>query len=530
MNAHRRRVLAIALDSAEPSLVEKWMNDGTLPNLRRLRSNGAYGRLKSSADWLAGSPWPTFYTGTDPAEHGLYETTQWHAERMKHVQTSPEWLPLRPFWREFGENGPRVVSVDLPMTYPPEKFNGIEICGWMTYDSIGNEGKPTSYPAAEIDRLRDEFRLQPVQITCDKSGVQTVKSLLRMRDQVMRATRNTAKLAETLMAHEKWDLFLAAFASPHRGGHKLWDLSGTIGRSSARDRREFSHALRDVYADCDRAVGQLAKAAGDDADILVFSLHGMRANNGRAFLLPRILNSIMHARSKPAPQPSEGHSGFQRIRDWGAAWLPLAFPPSSLPWELGRALYGAQHPRRMLPRRYASAFSLVSCLNGYIRINLRGRERNGVVERGEAYDRLCSAITEDFKTFVDAGTGEPVAEQIVRSDELYGSGSRLDFLPDIIVRWVPTPTVCHRKVVSDRYPSLSIPMPTRNLNGRSGNHSSEGFVLAVGEGIPPGTLMEKGDILDLAPTILAMLGVDKPVQMHGNSMFAKGKDGSTLTR
>ena len=530
MNAHQpHRVLAIALDSAEPSLVEKWMNDGTLPNLKRLRSNSAYGRLKSSANWLAGSPWPTFYTGTNPAEHGLYEITQWHAELMKHVQTSPEWLPLCPFWRKLGENELRVVSVDLPMTYPPEHFNGIEICGWMTRDSIGNLGKPTSYPPTEIDRLHNEFDLQPVLITCDKVGVQGVKSLLRMRDQLILATENVAKLAETLMTREKWDLFMVAFASTHRGGHKLWDFSGTIGRASARDRREFSHALRDVYVACDKAVGQLVEAAGDEANILVFSLHGMRPNTDRAFLLPRILNSILDTRLKYAQQPSEGYSIFRRIRDSGTIWLPLAFPTSSLAYKLARTLYHTQDFWRMLPKNNTSAFSLGSCLNGYIRINLRGREKNGIVESSEAYDQLCSAIIEDFKTFVDADTREPIVEQIVRSDELFNSGSRLELLPDLIVRWSSTPAIYHRKVVSNRYPWLSISMPPRNHNGRSGNHSSEGFVLAVGGEIPPDTCIEKGDILDLAPTIFALLGVDKPIQMCGNSLLAKGKDDANFS-
>jgi bisphosphoglycerate-independent phosphoglycerate mutase (AlkP superfamily) len=72
-------------------------------------------------------------------------------------------------------------------------------------------------------------------------------------------------------------------------------------------------------------------------------------------------------------------------------------------------------------------------------------------------------------------------------------------------------------------------MPLRNLNGRSGNHSSEGFVLSVGGGIPHDTLIKKGDILDLAPTIFALLGVDKPIQMRGNSLLAKVKDDATFS-
>jgi predicted AlkP superfamily phosphohydrolase/phosphomutase len=50
----------IGLDAAEPALIERWIADDTLPALARLCARGSYGRLASSATWLAGSPWPTF--------------------------------------------------------------------------------------------------------------------------------------------------------------------------------------------------------------------------------------------------------------------------------------------------------------------------------------------------------------------------------------------------------------------------------------------------------------------------------------
>lgn len=528
MNANRTKpVLVIALDSAEPSLVERWMNDGTLPTLKRLRSEGAYGRLKSSAEWLAGSPWPTFYTGTSPAEHGLYETTQWRAERMQHAQASPEWLPLYPFWRNLGKKELRVVSVDLPMTYPPEPFNGIEIRGWMTQDSISNVGKPTSYPATEIDRVREKFGLESIPITSEKWGLQRIKCLLRMRDQLIQATQRIAQLARTLMIHEKWDLFMVALAAPHRGGHKLWDLSGTYGSVRAGDRKEFSHALRDIYVVCDKVVRQLTEAASDDANVLVFSLHGMRPNTNRTYLLPKILHRILDSKSKYSQESNEGYSSFlRRIKEYVPnVWRSMAFqsPPFSLAYKAFNSCRSKldNNVSRIVA---APAFSLVTDLNGYIRINLRGREKNGIVEPGEDYDQLCSAIIKDLETFVDSDTGEPVVEQVVRSDELFKSGPRLKYLPDLIVRWTSSPSANQRATVSNRYMSLSILAPKQNLDGRSGNHSPEGFLLTVGSGIPHKSQIENGNILDLAPTICALLGAPKPVQMRGNSLWAINKD------
>jgi predicted AlkP superfamily phosphohydrolase/phosphomutase len=525
-----KRVLLIALDSAEPSLVEKWMKDSTLPNLKRFCSQGAYGRLKSSADWLPASAWPTFYTGTSPGEHGLYEARQWQTERMQEVLTSPEWLPLYPFWRRLGDEF-RVVSVDLPMTYPPERFNGIEICGWMAYDSIGYLGKPTSYPAAEIVSLRDDFGLEPFSIPDDKWGVQTIKSLLRMRDQLIHATENLAQLAEKLMVNERWDLFLVSFASPHRGGHKLWDGSGIVRKASISDQQEFSHALRDIYVACDKAVGRLAETASNDANVLIFSLHGMRANTNRTHLLPNILDCILDDRLKHNQQPREVYSTFRRrIKETlPTKWLFMAFPNSSLISNLTLSL--TSKLLKSAPRIAGGpAFSLGTDLYGYIQINLRGREKNGVVECGEEYDHLCSTIIEDLKTFVDADTEEPIVEQVIRSDELFKSGHRLQRLPDLIVRWSSIPSVNQRTIVSKRYPSVSISMPEWNLDGRSGNHGPEGFLLAIGSGFSPNSQIENGSILDLAPTIFALLGAHKPMQMVGTSLLTDKKRCATFSR
>ena len=126
--SRRSRVLMIGLDAAEPRLVEQWMDEGSLPHLRSLRARGGYGRLASSADWLAGSPWPTFYTGRMPPDHGLYHYLQWRADLMALVRPSPDWLKVRPFWRDLSEAGRHVVAIDVPMTFPPEPFNGVEIC------------------------------------------------------------------------------------------------------------------------------------------------------------------------------------------------------------------------------------------------------------------------------------------------------------------------------------------------------------------------------------------------------------------
>ena len=283
------RVLIIALDAAEPSLIERWINAGILPNLGRLRALGAYGRLASSAKWFAGSPWPTFYTASTPATHGIYHNVQWRADQMKTVMVGPDWLPITPFWRTLGSTDLRVIAIDLPMVYAPEPFSGIEIYGLVNRDLLGYKRASSSFPVELLQEIRNEFGITD-NLTSNKRGIQRLSKLLQLRDELIHATHKIACLAEKYIKNDKWDLFLVNFMATHHGGHKLWDHSNCWDGANSS---ELSNALRDVYAACDHAVGQLTQAVGKDATILIFSLHGMGPNADCAHFLPEMVKRIL---------------------------------------------------------------------------------------------------------------------------------------------------------------------------------------------------------------------------------------------
>jgi predicted AlkP superfamily phosphohydrolase/phosphomutase len=496
----------IALDAAEPRLVEKWMDDGSLPNLARLRARGCYGRLASSSDWLAGSPWPTFYTGTTPADHGVYHFLQWQADRMTYARPGPDWLRARPFWRDLSSSGCRAIAIDLPMTFAPEPFNGLEISGWATHDLLS---PPASYPEEEMDAVRRQFGPSPIHE--EAGGLQRPKALLSLRDELIRATHLVAELAVSRMNREPWDLFLTGFGAPHRGGHRLWDLSGVRGPVGREEERQLGAALQDVYAACDAAVGRLVAEAGEHARIVVFSLHGMGANTDRSHLTAGMLSRILDERTQSRPAKQTGL--LERMRE---------FVPLELRNRVKRMLPSVLQDRLTLFWRVnntdwgkVSAFGLISDLQGYIRINLRHREAAGIVEPGEEYDRLCDRIAEGLKTFRDADTGEPLVDSVLRVDELYPHGSRRNNLPDLLVRWAHSPAANHRALVSDRYGTIEWPTPGLNPDGRSGNHRPQGFLVVAGERIAPASHVEGAHIMDLAPTAYALLGVAQPPEMRG---------------
>src|SRR5512146_1412828 len=131
------KVLAVFLDAAEPSLIERWTDDGSLPVMQRLRRAGAYGRLASTADLLAGSCTVSFYTGQSAVNHGFYNYLVWNAKRMAtELPKAPE-MSVLPFWRRFAGDGPRPIVIDFPHAFPPTPpYRGLEVLGWSSHDSV----------------------------------------------------------------------------------------------------------------------------------------------------------------------------------------------------------------------------------------------------------------------------------------------------------------------------------------------------------------------------------------------------------
>lgn len=491
--AGKGRILMLGLDAADSGFVDRWIDDGTLPHLRALRDRGLRVRLDTTARDLAGSPWPSFYTGTHPGQHGIYHDYQWRHEYMGYAAPSEEWLPARPFWRDL--EGPlRTLAYDVPLVFSCERFPGWEIAGWATHDA---PVPPSSHPPELLEEVRGEFGAWPVPP--ETFGPSTIDELLTLERLLRENTRRSCQLASWLL-DRPWDLALVVFSALHRGGHRLMDRSSVRGPIPPELGERFDGALKGLYQACDKAVAELVAAAGD-VTVLVFALHGMIPNSSRVDLLPGMLHSVLNEGESTAPR-----TGL--LRRAGEA-LPLGvrrFLTRRVPGRLQDRVMSRWATGGMDWTR-TDAFALRSDLQGYVRVNLRGREAEGIVDSGVPLDRLLERISHGLLSFRDMNTGEPLIEAVESAARLYPDGARADRLPDLIVRWKETPAGTHEAVSSPRFGTVRRSTPGRIPNARSGNHRGEGWLIAAGPDVPRGArLRESCHILDLAPTVLERLG------------------------
>jgi predicted AlkP superfamily phosphohydrolase/phosphomutase len=155
-------------------------------------------------------------------------------------------------------------------------------------------------------------------------------------------------------------------------------------------------------------------------------------------------------------------------------------------------------------------------LTGLLRINLRGRERDGIVHAGSDYQSLCAQLEEFLSSLRDEVTGRPIVSSIVRAYEVTpASAPYRDGQPDLIVRWQAVRTSDVPALTSSLLPAFRCPAPRWLPSGRTGNHLPDGWFIAAGPDVAAGTASSLHDVLDLVPTARALLGLEPDAALHG---------------
>ncbi len=504
MGIGSNRTVVIGLELGDGHLVNAWAQAGRLPALKALMDEGSWGWLGTTAEQLHISAWPCIYTGATPGEHGVYFTFQ-PAPGLQGYQRFHAGLYGRPtFWKLLDQAGRRCAVFDPPYSHPEESFGGAFIYDWGTW---AHYLKPGSSPPGLLRQLEQANGSYPLGMEANDLGFTPLEVVDTAR-RLVRSVQAKADAACWLMREHGGDLAFTVFGETHVAGHYLW----TDALQHPQGRMDASPML-DVYVALDRAIGQIRAAAGPEATFVVISGDCVGPNRAGWQLLPEVLTRLgflatpqMQAAGDGAPAPARRFDPVKALRDL----LPKDFRKSlarRLPTKL-RDRLAQRVDTADIDWTRTRAYCLPTDLEGYIRVNLRGREPQGIVEPGAGYEGVLAELTTEIGALRDAGTGRPVVREILRADQAF-PGDHAAYLPDLIVRWdASAPIVA---ATSARVGTVSVPSP----DTRPGTHQGPGFLVACGRGIAPGAVLHDGHILDFAPTLLARMGVAVPPHMHG---------------
>ena len=499
------RTIVIGLDSLDFKLAQQWCSGGELPCLERLFATCPTVKLSTPSRVIQGTVWPSLLTGVSPGRHGLYLQDQLKSGTYAITDTLADHVQLKRFYQHLEDTGLRCGLADIPCDRPANDIRGVQVVDWATEF---NFWRYETVPRSFASYIRSQIGQNPM--TTHRSSGDSQESHTRLCAALETSTAMKAKLAAYLVGRKDLDLVFCVFGEAHKAGHWLWKYYDESHPNNETCAPALKNGLLNCYKQLDRALADLIGLVSPDDNLIVFSDHGMQP----AYRGDHLIDLILEKRGLLVRRP--GFSAQQT-----ATTAANSISPSHAARRLWRR--GKSTLKSLLPRPVAAAFgrrknsfptvdwsktrafSLPTDRNSHIRINLHGREPQGIVERGGGYAAALDEIEATFRSLINPRTGRPAVQEVFRIRSVF-PGERSEDLPDVSILWS-----AEAPIDEVNSPELGVIRHSiREL--RSGNHREEGFLLARGPRFKQGHEQYQGHILQIAPTLLHLHGVSIPDQ------------------
>jgi len=519
-----QRVIMIGLDGFELSVAERMIEQGRLPVIDKLRQKSARFLLDHGPAKRTGLAWEHVSSGLSPEDARRWSAIdfdpQTYSVRQLPATTTPFAAPL----------GRRCVVFDAPyfdLAKAPEVRG---ITNWGAHDPGVDR---TARPPSLLGELEERFGTYPAQGVIYGFVWPWADRCREMADALVEALEVRAAAAEWLFAERvpDWDLAIVVAGEFHSAIEAMWhgvdETHPLHGQPSAKPARDGIEA---VYESGDRMIKRLMDRF-PDAEFVLFAMHGMGPNHADLpgmILLPELL--YRHAFGKPCLRGGfwsttpEGVPLITSERGWNAEIsraLPrsmrYAEPPGSLASRIINRFGLGSRPDStsvdwMPATRYRRhwpdmpAFALPSYYDGQIRVNLKGREARGMIERAD-YDATCENIIKLLHDCRNPLSGEPAIAAVERSprapDRIGGSEA------DLVVIWEGAPIGLDHPVLG-----RIGPLPYRRPGGHTGK---TGFAYMHGPRWVPGDYGEASSF-DVVPTVMELIGTPAAAPLSGRSL------------
>ena len=518
--------MVIGLDGATLDLIEGWALGGHLPVFLKIMNQGIYGKLRSVMPVLSSAAWTSFMTGVNPGKHGIYDFVRRDVDSYRLRPVHRGHIKAPTFWKILGDHGYKVGIINIPMTYPPEEVNGFLVSGLGTPNY-----RPFTHPPELTKNLR-ELGYQVNRSIHYQPGHEE-KYLAEIR----KFAKRQFDVAVKLMKEQPWDLLINVFFDTDQISHFFWHFMDSRHPAHKKTDATYANAILDFYKTLDSYVGELIELAGPDTNVLIVSDHGFGPfykdvalnewlrQHGYLTLhgeIPqlnghrKLLANMGLTRQNISARLRSSGLGF--VENWIKEILDdrIELLPRSQQAEFPQAINWSS------TRAYSFGFQ------GQIYINLKGREPQGIVNPGAEYEQTCQQIISELASLTDPDDGKPVIDAIYRKEDLF-NGLYRDIAPDLVL---VMRNLTYNTRVGYEFGSMPGSIITIPKGYETGGHQLDGVLMAQGPDVlSSGKMDQPASILDIAPTILSLMGIPVPSYMDGkilNDCFAT--EGSIITQ
>jgi predicted AlkP superfamily phosphohydrolase/phosphomutase len=507
----KARVMAVALDAADPGLVARLAAAGEMPAMARLLREAAVVETRAPAGVFVSANWPTIFTATLPDRHRYLCWDEFIGGTYDYRETTPEFVRGTPFWERLSEAGRSVAVFDVPHSIPRE-LNGVMVAEWGCHDRhLGTGSWPPGLAGELTERHgvhlgtreppgRDQFA--PCDYTHRAGAERTDEETAALYEELCRGVETKRSASVELLERGDWDLYLNVIGETHCIGHQMWHLHDPSHprHDPALAARLGGDPVADVYRRVDAVVGEhLARLEPGDTAYLLFP-HGMTAHNDGTHLLDHVLHRLDWGLDEPG-----GLGAATRAAGEVARFVPPPLRPGALrlaaPLIRRQAGDAAPGPLPAPPER-RWFMTPNNTVVGAVRLNLAGREPSGRVHPADRR-KVLRWLAQRLEELVNVDTGGRVVRRCEIVDDIYRR-SPDDAFGDLFVEWERAAPI--ERVWSPAVGTVAVPYD----HWRQGDHVREGRLLAVGPGIRRGRRRGTRPTVDIGATLAAAVGVELP--------------------
>ncbi|WP_152052709.1 alkaline phosphatase family protein [Tautonia marina] len=504
------KVFVLGLDGATWDILGPLAEAGALPNLARLRQKGASGTLRSIFPPLSPVAWTGVITGKNPGKHGVFEFLEFEHNPLGGRVNTSRSIRSELLWEVAGRFGKRTIAGAVPMSYPPRPApDGFFLGDFLSPPQAKDFSTDPALFAELETALGESYRPWDTSVHDGGNEPQALASLTDFLDHHLRAVR-------FLMDARPWDLFIYDLMATDRIQHELWHAWDPSHRlAKGRDLAKVREGFIAFWLKLDAGIGEIEAALPEDATLVLMSDHGFgpveHFVNFNVWLLEKGFIQLIDT-----PYVKQKHWCYKRgvTPEWiynimarfGQAKHRVSRFGGSQDNGLDRLAESVFLSRRHIDWSKTKAYAQGNF--GQIFLNRQGRQPNGCVAEADVRP-ILDDLKAELAELTHPETGVPLVERVYEADELY-NGPMSHLAPDLTVvlgdwryRTIGLHDFTTHKVISPAF-------------GPTGDHRMEGVFVASGPGIQPGAMLDdSATLLDIAPTVLHLLGVPSPDDLDG---------------
>ncbi len=465
----------IGLDAATWDVMRPAIDYNKLPALNSLIRNGSSHVLVSTLPAHSAPGWTSAFTGVNPGKHGVFDFFRWEGYERKIVHSGD--VSARYVWEIASDCNVKSIVVNVPMTFPPRPLNGVMVSGIPFVEGTKN----FTFPATIQPKLQElGYEVDPKPSSPDKYDTLLLES-------------ETVRLDATiqLMEEHEWDLAVVVFTALDRIQHRYWKYFKNEGNLIEERLRG---AIPNAYDKIDTLVARLLRAAGP-SKVLVMSDHGFTSCK-HIFFANEWLRRENYLVSKTTASKKAMRS-FGITREGLKKKAPRSFR-KIMPRKFARAIPTARASREDLNWDETKAWLSSPGSQGII--------VKKSIEPIQSRDEVRKKLVESLSSLAIQSAEGGIVKRAMPREMLYW-GDEVGKAPDVML------------ALEDGW-RLS-----ENIGGHlvetteEGWHHREGILILSGDLPSQGRNGLRANIMDVAPTLLDMMGLPIPAHFDGKSLL-----------